>query len=282
MYDIIKLHSANSRPRKTSTPISIIVHSIGYSFDNSIKVLTEEASQVSAHYFIPQATSRELLISHPDLFYEKNIKHPDSVPVILLVEEEDCSFHAGISAWKDWNALPGCAQNLNDCSIGIEFHSEGYAGGDGSDLFCFKPYNELQIFTGAMLMHDIARRWEINHSNILAHSDISFIRPDGTYKTDPGPLFPWRILHDKYGVGIYPKVKKAGNIINDDVKSVQSMLGSLGYACPLTGQLDLRTKYCINAYRMHFLHEEWVEFNGGIDESLLYNLSCHMVQHLMV
>lgn len=274
MYDIIKISSPNYRIRKCHDPISIIIHSIGCSLRDSLKTLTHQESGVSAHYFIPSVTGAELKSLYPDIFQDAKLNYPEKTPVISIVPEELSAFHAGVSSWKDWNKLDGCAYGLNDCSIGIEFHSEGYAKGDGSDLFFFTGYTDSQIQAGAELIQDILKRWPIDAKNILAHSDIAFTRPNGELKTDPGPLFPWRDLYERYGIGTYPN-KKISNICYNDVKSVQAKLADLGYSCPQSGEIDIPTSRCINAYRMHFMHEEWVEFNGDIDQDLLYSLSSH-------
>lgn len=274
MYDIIEMSSPNYRVRGCAEPMSIVIHSIGYTLGESISTLTGSESGVSAHYFIPSITGLELKELCPDIFNDFKLKYPEKVPVISMIPERLSAFHAGVSSWKNWNKINGCGTSLNDCSIGIEFHSEGYAKGDGSDLFFFTGYTDAQIETGAALIQDILNRWDIESSNVLAHSDIAFTRPSGEYKTDPGPLFPWGELHRKYKIGLYPN-KKIGNVCDNDVKSVQQRLSALGYSCSQSGYMDVSTSRCINAYRMHFMHEKWTQFNGGIDQDLLYSLSCH-------
>lgn len=277
MYDLINIPSANYGSRGEQKPISIIVHAMGTTLERAMELLTKAEHKVSSHYLVPQITMSEFNKLYPMLTRDMVIKYPNNVPVIALVSEESSAFHAGISSWKDWNNLPGCKNGLNNCSIGIEFHAPNYALGDDSDLFHFTPYTATQVKTGMALIKDICSRWNISQENILAHSDISFLRPNGMYKTDPGPLFPWKKLYEQEQIGIYPMSnKKPGSNIDNDVKSVQRRLGEIGYNCPQTGELDIETQYCINAYRMHFMHEQWLCFDGQIDGNLLQSLSYHI------
>lgn len=285
MYDLVKIPSANFGSRDGQNPISIIVHAMGTTLDRIIDVLTKQG--VSSHYLVPQVTMLEFSKLYPELIAGLMIRHPDKVPVIEFVSEENSAFHAGVSSWKDWNSLPGCQYGLNNCSIGIEFHAPNYALGDDSDLFHFTPYTEMQIQTGAALMKDICHRWDIKQENILAHSDISFLRsndmlfrrPNSMYKTDPGPLFPWRLLYMQHQLGFYPSHNnKPGPEDNNDIEYLQRRLREIGYNCPQTGELDIETQYCINAYHMHFMHETWSCFNGSISRNLLQNLYRHYEQ----
>lgn len=277
--------SLNYSSRGEQQPIAIIVHAMGTSLDKAIRLLTAVEKPLSAHYLVPQLTMRELCTLYPSVT-NTEIKHPDKVPVIAMVSEGNKAFHAGVSCWKDWNLLPGCSNSLNNCSIGIEFHSPGYALGNNSDMFQFAPYTDLQIETGAALIKDISDKWGILGTNILAHSDVSPLRlgafsqtmqPSDMFKTDPGPLFPWKKLYQEYNVGYYPLCnKKPMTGFNNDVKYVQDKLRLIGYACPQSGVLDIKTQYCINAYRMHFMHDIWTCFDGSVSDHLLKHLYYHL------
>jgi len=277
MYDLVNITASNFATRDGQKPISIIVHSIGTSLDKAIEILSKPDHGVSSHYLIPQLTMSEFVMLYPQLVIGLNIKHPNNIPVIALVAEEMKAFHAGISSWKDWNNLPGCESGLNNCSIGIEFHAPNYALGDDSDMFHFTPYTDKQMQTGAALIKDICSRHNIMSGNILAHSDISFMRPNGMYKTDPGPLFSWKQLHQQHQLGFYPTPdKKTGSNGDSDINYLQRKLREIGYNCPQTGELDINTQYCINAYRMHFMHETWRCFDGRIDDNLVKTLHNHI------
>ena len=268
MYDIVWIESNNKRSRNGMIPISIIIHAIGTTLAQAIDILKGLTKVVSAHYLVPQITGEQFIELYPE--YALTLKYPSQVPVIAFVPEEETAFHAGISRWRNWNDMPGCDNSLNNCSIGIEFHSPGYAKGDDSDMFYFTSFTTAQMETGSKLVHNIRKRWHINSFDVLAHSDISFMRPDGSFKTDPGPLFPWNLL-----LGKNERLKNNNvdrNIIRNEVEWVQQKLYNIGYSCLKTGALDEYTRFCINAYRMRFMQNNWQQFDGSIDQNLINSL----------
>ncbi len=189
-YDIIKIPSVNFSSREECPVKALVIHCIGLSIMDVINGLTKSTDDgglgVSAHYFIPQISGSDFL-SETGIFAD--LKYPDQIPIIQFVEETDKAWHAGYSRWQDLNQLPGCQDSLNACSVGIEFHAPGYD--DTTEPNTFAPYTDEQILIGAALIKDIINRHSLTSSNLVRHSDISPMRPDGTYKTDPGPLFPW-------------------------------------------------------------------------------------------
>lgn len=280
MYDIIHIPSENKGSRFNNEPIALILHSIGLDIDKALKVLCLGSYKSSAHYFIPQISAEEFGIIYPQ--YINKLKYPKAVPVISLVEEQYSAFHAGISSWKNWNSYAYCEKSLNNCSIGIEFHSPGYGKNNG-DMFYFTPYSKEQITTGKYLIRDIIARNNIKKANILAHSDISPLREIVSlgmhtydlFKTDPGPLFPWKELATE-GIGYYPEIEKDSfNKPNNIIEYVQQRLLNIGYSCPQSKILDIKTKYCINAYKMHFMSAKWKSFDSSIDDELINNLYWH-------
>lgn len=268
MYDIIPLPSSNYGTRGGGSPIGVILHCIGLPFEDVIESFTR--GKVSAHYFIPQLTMQEIIKKHPELVEGMSFKYPGAVPVISFVPEEQSAWHAGISSWKNWNELSLCEKSLNACTIGIEFHAPGYNDIDANDISHFVEYSQPQMQTGIALIKDITKRWNIDAENILAHSDVAFLRAEGPSKTDPGPYFPWHMLErDKLGV-----FDDIGGIEGDEIY-VQSKLRKIGYNCPQSGILDKPTKHCINAYRLRFMGDKWRAFNGEIDAQLLEKLYYH-------
>ncbi len=97
-----------------------------------------------------------------------------------LVDEGKRAWHAGDGRW-------GTITDLNSASIGIEIDNDGYT-----------PYPDVQIDRLIVLLDDLTRRLGIPRQQIIGHEDLAPGR-----KIDPGPLFPWKRLHDA-GFGIWP------------------------------------------------------------------------------
>ena len=98
-----------------------------------------------------------------------------------LVEDGARAWHAGAGRW-------GTLVDLNSTSIGIEIDNERG-----------EPYTEAQIATLLRLLDDLATRFSIPRTQVIAHADMA-----PTRKVDPGPLFPWKRLADA-GFGLWPR-----------------------------------------------------------------------------
>lgn len=218
----------------------IILHYTALDDDRSISVLTQQS--VSAHYLVNNLNDRE---------------------IYQLVDENKRAYHAGISAWRNDKAL-------NDTSIGIEIVNGGYKV-DSTGMKVFPEFDNDQIKKVAALVKDIANRYMIPPTNILAHSDIA-----PTRKQDPGPKFPWKKLYDDYQIGMwYDEVTKQNFylvaqqedfILQMTVPSfifkIQSALKSFGYDLQPSGTLDDATKKTIEAFQYHFRPQN---YNGMMD-----------------
>ncbi len=232
------MHSPNYTPRK---PQFIILHYTAGDDDASIAWLTNQNSQVSAHYLIQ---------SHG------NISN--------LIPEEERAWHAGKGAWRGLT-------DLNSASIGIEIVNYGFEGNHvpdnidrrscvvipGSDKSWF-PYSEKQYQSLVTLLLQLKNRWgALSPLNFMGHSDLAPGR-----KIDPGPLFPWERLYREYDIGAWPDLGKplqhmtfpegdlSGSYI---IKWTQMRLRDFGYMqCPLTGDLDDQTVLTLQAFQMHF------------------------------
>src|SRR3990167_5973327 len=223
--DLIPMHTAPFSERKGCPIVGIIVHSMGSGFLESLNTLTGE---VSAHYFVPQLTGRELQQQYPGFFAHVEIQYPDRVPVIQLVPTDQCAWHAGVSTFSNWNTLPVCETGLNACTIGIEFHTPGY--GEGRNWYCFSTLTPQQTETGIALVQMLQQHYQIPSTHFLAHSTIAVGR-----KTDPGPLFPWQAFSEA-GIGPRGAVSSPSLAEADGVLAVQHRLRQLGFvACPPTG-----------------------------------------------
>ena len=159
---------------------------------------------------------------------------------------------------------------LNDTSIGIEIVNAGYTT-DATGMRNFPDFDEHQIDKVAALVKDIANRYMIPPTNILAHSDIA-----PTRKQDPGPKFPWKKLYDEYQIGMWydDAVKDTflSQIISEEftmqqstpqfIYKIQAALRTFGYGLEPSGTMDDATKKTIEAFQFHFRPQN---YNGIMD-----------------
>ncbi len=172
----------------------IVYHYTGMRSENkALKRLTDDNSNVSCHYFIKR-----------------------NGQIILIVPELYEAWHAGKSKWKK-------DISLNKNSIGVEISNRGHE-------FGYQNYSKEQIFSLIKLSKYLIKKYKINRSNILGHSDIAFER-----KKDPGEKFPWRYLANKK-IGIWHKIdeKKLEKIRNKKITKNEILkfikhLNKIGY-----------------------------------------------------
>jgi len=172
----------------------IVYHYTGMrSETKAVKRLTDDNSNVSCHYFIKR-----------------------NGQIILMVPELYEAWHAGKSKWKK-------DISLNKNSIGVEISNKGHE-------FGYQNYSKEQIFSLIKLSKYLIKKYKINRSNILGHSDIAFER-----KKDPGEKFPWRYLANKK-IGIWhqideKKLKKMRNkkITKTEILKFIKYLNKIGY-----------------------------------------------------
>jgi N-acetylmuramoyl-L-alanine amidase len=220
--------------RGQGRPNALILHYTGMpTAEAALALLTDPASEVSAHYFI---------------FEDGRI--------IQLVAERARAWHAGKSHWKG-------ESDLNSASIGIEIANPGHSG----DV---PPFPDAQIAATVALARDILSRWTILPQRVLAHSDIAPHRKRDPGEAFPwarlhergvghwvepapvsgGPLFG----HEEEG---------------PPVRALQAMLAVYGYGLDLTGVYDRRTRAVIAAFQRHFRPEK---VDGEADESTVATL----------
>jgi len=111
--------------------------------------------------------------------------------IVQLVDENDISFHAGVSCWNGFEGL-----NIN--SIGIEFIN--------SDPFS-NNFSQQQMIAGVDLASYLINKYNIQSRYVLGHSDIAYNSSSGLLdrKQDPSHLFDWEFLA-KNNIGLYPKL----------------------------------------------------------------------------
>ncbi len=206
-----------------SRVLFLVIHYTVADLAGSIKVLTEPADEVSAHYLISD----------------------DAKPIIYrLVPEDRRAWHSGPSAWR------GHAM-LNAGSIGIEIVHPGFrARPDGTREYL--PFPQAQIDVLVPLVKDIVKRHGIRPERIVGHSDVL-----PQWKEDPGPTFPWKRLADE---GLIPWPDAARVVTQravyeqalPDIAWFQKSLAKHGFAVPQTGQLDEETRRVVSAFQMRF------------------------------
>lgn len=271
-FDIIPFPFEHYSDREGASINSIVIHCVGTSLEQLFNIFEEK--QVSAHFVVPQITAAELQQVMPAEFGHCVVQFPDRVPVIQFVDPAKKAWHAGMSNFADFNQHPACSENLNACSIGIEFHTHGYANTDGSDWYKFTPFTVQQCTIGIALVEHLATSYAIPRQNILAHSTIAVGR-----KTDPGPLFFWRELFQQ-NLGYLPESKKiagtfGADLTNSDaVTFIQSKLQAIGFNnCVKSGELDDNTKTHIDAYIMQFAPHLWQHRHTPVTKELLDSLN---------
>lgn len=204
----------------------LILHYTHEDFPTSLKLLTE--GNVSSHY---------LVNDHPPTIYR-------------LVDENRRAYHAGVSYWQG-------ATQLNASSIGIEIVNRGYDDTPAGRVWY--DYPQEQIDAVIALVRKIVKDHDIRSERILGHSDIAPGR-----KVDPGPRFPWKQLAE---AGLIPwpdanSVAMRKAVFEQqlpDVAWFQQKLARHGFAVPLHGELDERTKDTVAAFQMKYRQ---VRFDG--------------------
>ena len=123
--------------RGLARPNCLILHYTGMpTGEAALDLLTDPASEVSAHYFIWEDGR-----------------------IDQLVRESERAWHAGASFWKG-------ESDVNSASIGIEIVNPGHDGGS-------PPYPDRQIVATIALASDSCARWAIRPERVLAHSEVA-------------------------------------------------------------------------------------------------------------
>lgn len=218
----------------------LVLHFTTENFADSLELLTQPSiNPVSSHYLIPEPN---------DPTYPER-----SLRVYRLVDESRRAWHAGRSYWDGEEAL-------NDRSIGIELVNRAYcvdAPGEApkpEERFCFyRDFAHEQIALLIELASDILERYpEIDPVDVVAHADIAPMR-----KVDPGPRFPWQLLHEA-GIGAWYEdstVLRYWEMFRDarpTLQTVQQALAAYGYPIEATGVDDAQSLAALQAFQMHF------------------------------
>lgn len=214
----------------------LVIHYTVLDFPTSLRVLTQQ--EVSSHYLV----------------------RDDPPTIYRLVDENQRSNHAGVSAW-------GRRVLLNPSSIGIEIVNPGYT--DTPQGRVYAPFPQAQVDAVIALVKDIVARHQIRPDRIIGHADIAPGR-----KQDPGPAFPWMQLAqtgiipwpDAAQVTIKKAVYESGKVTPPDLAWVQARLSQIGYNVPRHGELDALTRETIATFQMKYRP---ANYSGELDAETL-------------
>ena len=236
----------NSRKKGTSIKYIIIHYTAIINYRNAIDHLVDKKNKVSAHFLINKVGE-----------------------IYNLVDIDKRAWHAGISYWKGSN-------DINSESIGIELDNSGHYRN-------FEEYSSKQIISLIKLLRHICKKYKINKSNILGHSDISPYR-----KNDPGEKFPWKYLN-KSKFGFYPKkhninnLKKIDNYLEIKLKTKKLnlkclfILKKIGYDTKPAEKNSYNFKKLIKSYQRHYRQNT---VNGRLDSETYKFLLIHFNEFL--
>ena len=155
-----------SKKRKSDQIKFLIFHYTGMKKErDAINRLTKIQSEVSSHYLIKK--NGVIVVIVPDLYV---------------------AWHAGKSSWKSF-------KSLNKNSIGIEISNPGHENN-------YLNFSKKQIKSILYLSKLLIKKYKIQPSNVLGHSDIAPFR-----KKDPGEKFPWKYFA-KFGIGKWHSLSK--------------------------------------------------------------------------
>ena len=216
----------DSNKRKSKQIKFLIFHYTGMRKESdAINRLTKIQSEVSSHYFIKK--NGEIVVMVPDLYV---------------------AWHAGKSSWKSF-------ASLNKNSIGIEISNPGHE-------HAYLNFSKKQIQSILYLSKSLMKKYNIQSSNILGHSDIAPFR-----KKDPGEKFPWKYLA-KFGIGRWHSLSnktleenRMKTIDINDKKIFYKNLFKIGYSKKV-----LNKKTLVSTFQRRYRQDL---INGKIDQECL-------------
>jgi N-acetyl-anhydromuramyl-L-alanine amidase AmpD len=121
------------------------------------------------------------------------------------IEDGNVAYHAGQSFWHgkqslNWWPSVGIEQINTGWDVNNSRWKESRSIAKEADGKQWETWTEEQIKSVAELTASLVDEYNIDSWNIIGHSDCACGR-----KPDPGPVFPWKKLHDEYGVGFWPE-----------------------------------------------------------------------------
>ena len=203
----------------------IVIHYTGMqSRIESLKRLTNQRFKVSCHYFIDRKGK-----------------------ILRIVDDNKIAWHAGKSKWKNFS-------NLNKNSIGIELVNKGHR-------FGYEKFSKIQIKKLIKLLLFLKRKYKIQNTNIVGHSDIAPFR-----KKDPGEKFPWKMLKQQQQLGIWFKLTKF-NLKKNKAKNKRELffknLFKIGYRYFNIKKNGNKDHLVVEAFQRRFIQSK---ISGKIDQ----------------
>ncbi|MCR4624179.1 MAG: N-acetylmuramoyl-L-alanine amidase [Alphaproteobacteria bacterium] len=198
-----------------------------------------------------------------EVFYSRAVSSHYDVDfdgeIFEFVDPKYIAFHAGKSAWNG-------DTYLNRYFIGIEQDMWGYYKKvrekeydyekfgqpvqlPGDNLKWFK-FSDKQVESTGRLIFALQQKYKIPGRFVVTHSDVAIER-----KSDPGPMFPYKEIFEKYGAGYYPKCKeinldKFSKLTDSDYVK---LLEIYGYGKGENGRaFDLTDNQIVKAFKLHF------------------------------
>ena len=212
------------KSRKNKDIKALVIHYTGMQSEiASIKRLTNPLCKVSCHYLINRKGR-----------------------IFKMVNDNKIAWHAGKSKWRKFT-------NLNKNSIGIELVNRGHRYG-------YQKFSKKQIHALIKICLYLKKKYRIDSSNILGHSDIAPNR-----KQDPGEKFPWAML-GKRGLGIWHKPTKSKFFEKNEKKFFKSFfknLSNIGYRYFDSSKRTKNNIYVVKAFQRRFLPKN---ITGKIDQ----------------
>ena len=161
-----------------------------------------------------------------------------------MVKDKFIAWHAGKSKWKNF-------VNLNRYSIGVELVNKGHR-------FSYQKFKEKQIKSLIYVCKFLKKKYKIDTSNFLGHSDIAPLR-----KSDPGEKFPWKKLSlHKLGIWFKPKKNIRKFLIKNKRVFFFKNLKKLGYRYFKISKKNPKDKKIIRAFQQHYFPQR---VSGKID-----------------
>jgi len=236
LVDEVAASPNHGERRPTGRPDMLLLHYTGMpEADAALARLCEQASEVSAHYFV---------------FADGRI--------VQLVPETRRAWHAGEACWAG-------DTDVNSRSIGIEIANPGHSWG-------YADFPEAQIAAVIALARDIVGRQPIPPHRVLGHSDVAPLRkqdpgekfPWGRLAAagvgawvEPAPLAD---AGPALGLGDH----------GPRVRDLQAELARFGYRIDVTGYYDAASEQVVAAFQRHFRP---ARVDGTADASTLDTLA---------
>ena len=215
--------NSSTNIRKINDIKVLVIHYTGMqSKIASIKRLSSIKNKVSCHYLIDRKGK-----------------------ILKMIEDNKIAWHAGKSKWKNFT-------NLNKNSIGIELVNKGHE-------FGYQKFTSSQINKLIKLCLILKKKYKINNSNIVGHSDVAPLR-----KQDPGEKFPWnKLKKNKLGIWYKNRNLKVKDLKNKIIKNLFfKNLFKIGYRYFNKNKRSKKDVFVVKAFQRRFLQNN---VTGEID-----------------